>query len=246
MSDAQAHADEGTVDGLTTEIRQIRFNRPAGSANIYLVRHGETVAARADAPFDLVGGHGDPPLGERGRAQAERIGERLARAHAAQSIDAIYVTPLQRTAQTAAPLVERIGIEPVVEPDLREVYLGEWEGGVYRIKITEGDPIARLMYDEQRWDVIPGAEADPDFGARVLAGISRIAAKHPDQTVAVFTHAGVIARLLAEATGSRPFAFLGVDNGSISHLVISHDRTSLRSYNDTAHLDDSPLPAHTG
>jgi probable phosphoglycerate mutase len=202
------------------------------------------VVARADAPFDLVGGHGDPPLGERGRTQAERIGERLARAHAAQSIDAIYVTPLQRTVQTAAPLVDRIGIEPVVEPDLREVYLGEWEGGLYRIRITEGDPIARLMYDEQRWDVIPGAEPDPDFGARVLAGISRIAGRHPDQTVVVFTHAGVIARVLAEATGSRPFAFLGVDNGSISNLVVSPERTSLRSYNDTAHLDDSSLPAH--
>jgi 2,3-bisphosphoglycerate-dependent phosphoglycerate mutase len=224
-------------------IRQIRFNRPPGAANIYLVRHGETVAARADAPFDLLGGQGDPPLGDRGMAQAERIGQRLARAHGVEAIDAIYVTPLRRTHQTAAPLVALLGIEPAVEPDLREVFLGEWEGGLYRIRITEGDPVAAVMYEQQRWDVIPGAEPDEEFGARVRAGMERIASRHPDQTVAIFTHGGVIARILSDATSSRPFAFLGVDNGSISHVVVSDERTSLRAYNDTAHLDDSPLPA---
>jgi 2,3-bisphosphoglycerate-dependent phosphoglycerate mutase len=206
------------------------------------VRHGETVAARADEPFDLLGGHGDPPLGERGLAQAERIGQRLARAHGIEAISAVYVTPLKRTLQTARPLIDRLGIEPEVEPDLREVYLGEWEGGLYRIKITEGDPVAKVMYEAQRWDVIPGAEPDEDFAARVRAGISRIAVRHPDQTVAVFAHGGVIAKVLAAATDSRPFAFLGVDNGSISHIVATEDWLAIRSYNDTAHLEDSPMP----
>jgi 2,3-bisphosphoglycerate-dependent phosphoglycerate mutase len=223
-------------------VRQITFNRPEGATNIYLVRHGETVAARADEPFDLLGGHGDPPLAERGLLQAERIGERLARANAVAPIKAIYVTPLRRTSQTAAPLVERLGIRPMEEPDLREVYLGEWEGGLYRIRITEGDPIASLMFEAQRWDVIPGAEPDEELGTRVHAGIARIASRHPDETVAVFSHGGVISRILAEATDSRPFAFLGVDNGSISHLVATPDWMTIRSYNDTAHLDDSPLP----
>jgi probable phosphoglycerate mutase len=209
---------------------------------MYLVRHGETVAARADEPFELVEGQGDPPLGDRGEAQAERVAQRLARAHGVEAITAVYVTSLRRTLQTAAPLLALLDVEPVVEPDLREVHLGEWEGGIYRMRITEGDPIAVLMYAEQRWDVIPGAEPDSDFGSRVLGAISRIAARHRDETVAVFTHAGVIARVLAEATGSRPFAFLGVDNGSISHLVVSEERTSLRCFNDTSHLDDSPLP----
>ena len=236
-------ADPGVPAAAADEVRQIRFNRPAGAANIYLVRHGETVAARADEPFDLLGGHGDPPLGQRGLAQAERIGERLARAHGVQEITAIYVTPLKRTLQTAGPLTVRLGMEAVVEPDLREVYLGEWEGGLYRIKITEGDPIAKVMYEAQRWDVIPGAEPDDEFGARVHAAISRIAVRHPDETVAVFAHGGVIARILADATDSRPFAFLGVDNGSISHVVATEDWMAIRSYNDTAHLEDTLLPA---
>ena len=87
--------------------------------------------------------------------QAEQVGERLAR----HPIDAIYVTTLRRTQQTAAPLAARLGIEPVVEPDLREVHLGEWEGELYRKHLAEGHPIALEMLRQQRWDVIPGAEA---------------------------------------------------------------------------------------
>ena len=230
------------VAEAAAEVRQIRFNRPAGTTSIYLVRHGETVPARADTPFDLVGGHGDPPLGERGQQQAVRVGERLARADGVHRISAVYVTTLKRTHQTAAPLATLLGLDPVVEEDLREVYLGEWEGGLYRIRITEGDPVAKRMFEEQRWDVIPGAEPDDRFWSRIRGSLNRIAQRHPDETVAVFTHGGVIARILAEATSSRPFAFLGVDNGSISHVVASADWLAIRSYNDTAHLEDSTLP----
>jgi probable phosphoglycerate mutase len=50
------------------------------------------------------------------------------------------------------------------------------------------------------------------------------------------SHGGVIGQILAQATGSRPFAFNGADNASISHLVVLGDRWLLRRYNDTTHL----------
>ena len=50
------------------------------------------------------------------------------------AIDAIYVTTMQRTHQTAAPLAAALGITPRVEPDLREVFLGEWDGGEFRFR----------------------------------------------------------------------------------------------------------------
>ena len=71
----------------------------------------------------------------------------------------IYVSTLQRTAQTAAPLVARTGMTPVVDPDLREVFLGEWEGGLLRQKATDNDPLFQRVMAEQRWDLIPGAES---------------------------------------------------------------------------------------
>ncbi|HEX2851427.1 MAG TPA: histidine phosphatase family protein [Acidimicrobiales bacterium] len=212
--------------------RQLQFRRPPGAAELLLVRHGESAPADPEHPHPLVDGHGDPPLDPVGVEQAERVADRLA----GEDISAIYVTTLQRTAQTAAPLAARLGLEPVVERDLREVHLGEWEGGQFRRRVSEGDPLALRMAEEQRWDVIPGAEPGDVFAARVTAAIRRIAERHRDQCVAVFAHGGTIGQVLASACGARGFTFTGSDNGSISHLVVWGERWTIRRYNDTAHL----------
>lgn len=225
-----------SIANVTDEVRQLSFVRPPGATDVLLVRHGESVPAREGAPFELVEGHGDPELDPVGVEQAEKVCARLAERSSRTAVDAIYVTTLKRTAETAAPLAKALGLEPMVEPDLREVFLGDWEGGLYRLKVMQGDPISVRMLEEERWDVIPGAERDEDFAARVRTGINRIASKHPDQTVAVFTHGGVIGRAVAEASGSRPFSFLAANNASITHLVVMGDRWVVRCFNDTAHL----------
>jgi 2,3-bisphosphoglycerate-dependent phosphoglycerate mutase len=213
-------------------IRQLRFEAPPGSTRILLVRHGESVPAERDRLFDLIDGQGDPPLHSLGREQAERVADRLA----GEPVRAIYVSTMRRTTETAAPLAARLGLKPVVDPDLREVHLGEWEGGVYRQRVLDGDPLLAQMITEERWDVVPGAEDTDAFSARVRRAIGRLAERHPDELVVVFTHGGVIGNVLSQATGSRRFAFLGADNGSISHIVVHGDRWVLRTYNDTAHL----------
>lgn len=196
------------------------------------MRHGESAPAKPGQPFELKDGHGDPPLAPRGRQQAEAVGERLA----GEPIDAIYVTSLRRTHETAAPLVARTGLEPRQEADLREIFLGDWEGGVLRIKAAESDPIYLAMHDQQDWGVIPGAESFAQLQARSIGGISRIHQAHPSQRVVVVVHGGVIGALCAHATGSRNFAFAGADNGSIHHLVVLGSEWQLRRFNDTAHL----------
>lgn len=198
-----------------------------------MIRHGESQPAQPGEPFPLVDGRGDPELSSDGREQAERVADRLASEH----IDAVYVTSLRRTVQTAEPLARRLALRPRVEADLREVHLGDWEGGLYRKMVAEGHPVTLRMLTEERWDVIPGAEPAAALAARVHHAVQRLAAAHPDQRIAVFTHGGVIGQLFASASGSRPFAFLGADNGSISHLVVSGDRWIIRRFNDTAHLD---------
>lgn len=183
--------------------------------------------------FAFVDGQGDPELSELGQEQAERVCARLA----GESVDAIYVSTMRRTAATAAPLAKALGLNPVVEPDIREVHLGMWEGGAFRKHVTEGHPIALRMAEEQRYDVIPGAEPSEEFSGRVQAAVGRIAAEHRGQRVVVFTHGGVIGEVLAQATGAQPFAFTGSDNASISHVVVTPERTVLRRFNDTTHLD---------
>jgi probable phosphoglycerate mutase len=220
------------VNDTVKEYRQHRFARPPGATEILLIRHGESRAATAEAPFPLVDGHGDPELHPNGRIQAERVGERLRH----EPISAVYVTNLRRTTETAAPLCAHLGISPIVEPGLREVFLGDWEGGILRMKAHENDPAYLRMLAEQRWDVIPGGESWQALNARIVPALTGIHERHPDALVAAVVHGGVIGHILAHATGSRPFAFNGADNGSISHIVMVGTQILVRRFNDSSHL----------
>lgn len=226
----------------SAEYRQFRFSAPPGATDMLLIRHGESAPARLDDPAPLVEGQADPDLDARGHQEARRVADRLG----GEEVSAIYVTSMRRTAQTAAPLASRLGITPEVEPDLREVHLGEWEGATFRMRLAERDPLALRMLEEQRWDVIPGGEPSDALHKRVRDGIERIAAAHGDQRVAVFTHGGIIATVIHLATGCAPFAFVAADNGSITHLVVMPERWVVRRFNDTGHLgtdlDRPPQP----
>lgn len=219
-------------DDATAEYGQRPFEAPPGATEILLVRHGQSAPYREGYPFPLVDGQGDPPLSPLGEWQAEQVAERLAGAR----IDAIYVTNLTRTHQTAAPLVARLGVEPRMEADLREVHLGEWEGGTFRVMAAKGHPAMISANEKQDWGEIPGGESSDALRARVRAAIERIHAAHPGERVVAVSHGGAIGAVLAEASGARTFAFAAADNASISHLVVLGDRWAVRRFNDTGHL----------
>ena len=122
------------------------YAAPPGATELLLIRHGASADSLEGETFELVEGQGDPPLSEVGRHQAERLALRLA----PEPFDGLYVSTLRRTPQTAAPLVERTGLAPVVDADLREVFLGEWEGGLLRQKAVDGDPLFQRVMKEQR------------------------------------------------------------------------------------------------
>jgi len=193
---------------------------------------GKSAAYRDGEPFALVDGQGDPPLTAHGHWQAGQVGDRLRHV----PIDAVYITTLQRTAQTAAPLLGHIGQSAIVEPDLREIHLGEWEGGVFRKKVADRDPAFLEVERTQDWSAIPGAESFAQLRERVVSAITRIHANHPGERIVAVSHGGAIGAALSHATGSKPLAFAATDNASIAHLILLDDRWILRRYNDTGHL----------
>ena len=218
------------------------FTLPEGATEVVLVRHGSTAKAVEGAPFPLIDGRGDPPLAEpHGHEQARAVANRLA----SEGLSKLFITTLTRTAQTAAPLADETGLEPIVVPDLAEVSLGEWEGGEYRLRAMKGDPLVWHAFEEERWDVIPGAESPEEIETRVRAGLERIVSETgPDATAAAVVHGGIIGELCRLTTGSRPFAFIHADNGSISRLVVMPGgRLLLRSFNDITHLPVLTGPA---
>lgn len=219
---------------MSEEYPQRRFAVPPDATEVILLRHGASQAAVPGEPFELVEGCADPPLAPEGVEQARAAAARLAQ----HSVDALFVTILQRTHQTAAPLAEASGLEPQVVPALREVSLGEWEGGEFRIRFHRGDPLVARIFAEERWDVIPGAEPMEEFGARVRRGLDEVVERTgPGRTAVAVVHGGVIGELCRQATASRPFAFVHADNCSITRIVRFGDgRLLLRSFNDTFHL----------
>jgi len=210
------------------------YSRPPEAIEVVLVRHGASQAAVEGQPFELLEGQADPPLSTAGELQARAVAARLRD----EPLEALYITSLCRTAQTAAPLAALTGLEPVVVPELREVHLGELDGGAFRIAVHAGDPRVAEVFAQQRWDVIEGAERMEDLAARTRAGIDRIvAATTAGATVAAVVHGGVIGELCRQASDSRPFAFTHADNGSLTRLIVFPDgRWWLRSFNETEHL----------
>jgi 2,3-bisphosphoglycerate-dependent phosphoglycerate mutase len=220
---------------------QSPYELPPGSTEVVLVRHGASEAAVVGSKFPLVDGHSNPALSGPGRAQAAMVAERLA----GEDIEGLFVSTLRRTQETAAPLAEAIDLEPQVLRELREVYLGDFEGGEYRVRSGRGDPVIKQVFEEERWDAIPNGESWEDFGARVAAGVEQIVERvGPNTTAVAVVHGAVIGQLCRQATDSRPFAFVHSDNGSISRLVVFDDgRWLLRSFNDISHLKVKTGPA---
>ena len=209
------------------------YSRPPEAVEILLVRHGASQAAVEGQPFELLEGQADPPLSPEGEDQARRVAAFLA----GEPLQALFITPLQRTAQTAAPIAEATGLHPVVVPELREIHLGELDGGAFRIALHDGNPIIAEVFEQERWDVIPGAERMEDLAERTRAGIDWIVANvSAGSTVAAVVHGGVIGELCRQATGSSTFAFVRADNCSITRLIVFPDgRWWVRSFNEGGH-----------
>lgn len=210
------------------------YSRPAEAVEILLVRHGASADAVDGEAFELLEGQADPPLSPDGRLQAHAVAMFLAD----QPLHALFITTLCRTAQTAAPISAMTGLEPVVVADLREVHLGELDGGAFRIALHNGDPRIPEIFAQERWDVIDGAESMEALAERTRAGIERIVASVPaGETVAAIVHGGVIGELCRQATGSSAFAFVRADNCSITRLIVFPDGSWwLRSFNEGGHL----------
>lgn len=199
-------------------------------SRLVLVRHGESTWNHERR----IQGQLDPPLSDRGHDQAHELAERLA----GTGISAVYSSDLSRTRQTAEPLTELIGLEPQMLPSLREVALGAWEGKTREQLVAEYPAEWERWSASPSWDVVPGGEGTGPFRARVEEVIGSLLERPAAGDVVVITHGGVIQVALAMVVGQSLhglFPYL-IDNGSISVLQRSGERTVITAVNDTCHL----------
>jgi probable phosphoglycerate mutase len=160
---------------------------------LHLVRHGDTMQA-AEGYF---AGDIDPPLTDRGRAQAEAV----ARVAARLDLAAVYVSPKLRARQTAEPILRACKLEPVVEDGLREIAYGAWEGRKEsEIKASDPDMFAAWTQDPALVSP-PGGESAFAIAARALPCLVRARREHPGGRVLFVSHKATIRIMVCALLG---------------------------------------------
>ncbi len=146
---------------------------------------------------------------------------------------------MKRAFETAEILGAMVGMDPIAETSLREIYLGDWEG-LSTDQIAERFPEAWASWvEEPDWDVVPGGEGAAHFDARVGSSLDDIFRRHQGGDVLVVTHGGVIQIALHRIVG-RPsqglFPFK-IQNASISLIERRDGRMVIGGVNDIGHLE---------
>jgi probable phosphoglycerate mutase len=144
----------------------------------------------------------------------------------AESIDALWCSPMRRALETAGPVAERLGLAPTVDVGLSE----------YDRDATEYIPVEELKAaGDPRWTEVP--ERPEHFVGVVVEAVERIVAAHPGQRVAVVCHGGVINAYTGHVLGvDEPLFFLPQYTSISRILAASSGERSIQSLNEAAHL----------
>ena len=210
---------------------------------IIMVRHGESEANR----MGVFAGNFDADLQGRGLKQAEKTAEFIANTY---KVDKIYASDLKRAFKTGKAIGDRLGMEVIPEPRVREISAGEWEGKTFvelEEKFAEAYGIWRSDVGNAR---CTGGESTRELGARILAVLTEIAEANEGKTVVVATHATPVRVMQVHTQGGGDFNTMKdikwVSNASVSEFIYENGKFTCGKISQDAHLGDmsTSLPAN--
>ncbi|MDF0697065.1 histidine phosphatase family protein [Rhizobium sp. MC63] len=162
------------------------------TATYFLVRH----AAHDNVGNFLAGRTAGITLGEAGRAQVQRLGQRLRRG----DIDAIYTSPRERTLETAEGIASACGLAlPQTDAALDEVNFGDWSGKTF--EVLNDDPRWRRWNTTRSLTRTPGGETMLDVQTRIFGLMETLASGGNDRRIALVSHADVIKAAVSHVLG---------------------------------------------
>jgi broad specificity phosphatase PhoE len=171
----------------------------------------------------------DPELSEDGIEQAKRLPDALARFPIARLVS----SPQRRAIQTAQPVADALGLTVDVDDRLAE----------YDRDLAHYTPIEQASQEDIQRLVdghLPGGVDEAAFIARVLAGVKDIveSAAH-EETVALFSHGGVINALVHDIMQTERLLCVQVDYAGITRLLSSRSgKLGVAGINSTEHVWD--------
>lgn len=201
---------------------------------LILLRHGETDWNR-ELRFQ---GHVDVALNSIGLEQARRLAARLA----GETAHGLYASDLLRAQQTAMPVAEQLGLAAVSEPQLREQSFGCVDGmRVDDIKAQHPQAWEGWLRFEEDF-CMPEGETTRQFHARVMEAVNRISAAHPNKTLVVVTHGGVLDMIYrtARSLGLSGPRQSDIPNAGLNRVRVREGGIDILAWADVAHLADLP------
>jgi broad specificity phosphatase PhoE len=206
------------------------------TTRLYLVRHGATQLTAEDRFSGAVG----VDLSVEGRAQVERLAERLA----IEPVAAVYASPLSRTIETATILATPHRLPVIHRDGLREISHGRWEG------LTRHDVESRFGDEYTSWDADPftfapeGGESGVAVLARALPVIREIVVAHAAQNVVVVSHKATLRLLISSLLGFDARGYRDRLDQSPACLNVLDFKDPVRArlmlFNDVSHYQDRP------
>ncbi|MCW2686424.1 MAG: phosphoglycerate mutase [Mycobacterium sp.] len=174
----------------------------------------------------------DPDLAEGGLEQAARLPEAMARFPITRAVS----SPQRRAIQTAEPVAKAQGLTIEIDDRLAEY---DRDMAVYvpieQIRAENPEEWARMAEGN-----LPSGVDEDAFRGRVRDAVADLAAASGhDNTVAVFSHGGVISVLLHEILGTRRLLSFPIDYASVTRLLYARSgQATVASVNGTEHVWD--------
>lgn len=189
------------------------------NTRVLLIRHGVTPTTGQVLPGRAPGLH----LSDEGQRQAREVAKRLD----PLDLGAIYVSPIERTRETAAPTAGLFRLEPQVDERLLECDFGEWTGR----KLSELSALEewKTVQHQPSHFRFPSGESFREMQERIVGGVLDLAARHRGETIACFSHADPIKAALAHFEGMELDKFQSIFVNPASISVVSFNDEGARS-----------------
>lgn len=191
-------------------------------STLVIVRHGETVW-NVEERWQ---GHADSSLTEKGKMQTQQLAIKLRNILFA----AVYSSDLLRSSDTAKLLSVTRNLEVQLTQALRERYAGRIQGTTAQER-QRSEELRELIVKyfaltpDQRWHgrPFPEWETDEEVVSRVLTQLRVIAVAHPQQSVLVVTHGGVMRNLLVHLGHISREAASTVKMDNAGYMILTSD-----------------------
>jgi broad specificity phosphatase PhoE len=189
----------------------------------YLIRHGTNDVL----PRALAGRMPGTHLNVAGRAEAERVAERLK----FKPIRHIFSSPMERARETAEPLARALNLPLQICEAINEVDFGDWQGA----EMT-------ALRDKEEWHRwvnfrsglrLPRGEMMVNIQARVVSEMIRLKEQFTGEHIALFSHGDPIRSALCHWLGM-PLDYmvrLEVAPGSVNVVILDENQPYVQGIN---------------